>query len=213
VRRSRFRDQKGNFLGWGRLVRHGPHAFVSTLLRMGLDYRPQRPWISYSAAAEIERRLTRESRVLEFGSGMSTLWFARRAGEVFSVENDPKWYEKVRGILGRRGLDNVRCELRQDPQEYSSFPPDPGPGFDVILVDGRHRKSCVASSSRFLKPGGILYLDNSDMGHSDPSRDLRRAEQAALEFARSRSAQVTYFTDFAPTQFFVEQGLMVRLEG
>ena len=141
---------------------------------------------------------------------MSTLWFARRAGEVFSVEHEAGWHEKVRALLEKNGIGNVHCELREDAESYAAFPEEPGAGFDVILVDGRHRRACIEASARFLKPGGILYLDNSDMGYSDPSRDLRRAERAALDFAKSRGAEVTYFTDFAPTQFFVEQGLLIR---
>lgn len=83
-------------------------------------------------------------------------------------------------------------------------------GFDLIVVDGHQRSACMAHSTKLLKPGGILYLDNSDKHSSPAGGDTRLAESYALAFAEEKSADIIYLTDFAPTQLFVQQGLMIK---
>jgi hypothetical protein len=36
------------------------------------------------------------------------------------------------------------------------------------------------------------------------------AEKVLLDFAQSKGAEVTYYTDFCPCEFFVQQGMMVK---
>jgi hypothetical protein len=61
---------------------------------------------------------------------------------------------------------------------------------------------------------GIIYLDNSDKDSnlSYAKDNTREAERKLIEFAKSRGAELTYFSDFAPTAFFVQQGLMARFK-
>jgi len=44
-----------------------------------------------------------------------------------------------------------------------------------------------------------------------PDGDLRRAEAALLDAVRARGGSIRYFSDFSPTNFFVEQGALARL--
>lgn len=143
---------------------HTAPAVVTGFLHFCFGYNPELPWISYSAIKLLTRFLHKESRVLEFGSGMSTIWYAGHAGEVFSV-----------------------------------------------MVDGSHRSKCIAHAAKLLKPGGILYLDNSDKDSAGKGGDMRVAEELARSFAKGMKAQIRTFTDFAPTQFFVEQCMVVKL--
>lgn len=211
LRKSRLHDEKGNFVGLGRLLLHAPAAVATGLLRLTVDYRPPLPWISYSAINVLERFLTKSSRVLEFGSGMSTIWYARRAGEVCSVEDYKPWFDKVSDLLNREHIDNVKYHLAATPSAYSEFMADDPSGFDLIMIDGSIRSSCISHAAKMLRPGGIIYLDNSDKDSTSRGGDMRLAEKLVMQLASSRKATVTYFTDFAPTQFFVQQGLMVKL--
>lgn len=211
LRKSRLHDEKGNLIEFNRLVSHAPLALITGLLRLSIDYRPSVPWISYSAIDILEKHLTRSSRVLEFGSGMSTIWYAKHAGEVFSVDNYKPWFEKVNKILTKEKINNITYELKLEPDDYSRFYSDDKEGFDLIMVDGSYRSACVLHAAKMLKPGGILYLDNSDKNSDPAGGDMRIAEDIALKFAADQNAEISYFTDFAPTQLFVQQGLMIKL--
>jgi len=95
-RYPRWRDAKGNFCGWSRLIRNGSRALVTGLLRIAFDIRPILPWISYDAIRAIQSHLRPTSRVLEFGSGMSTIWYALHAGTVYSVEDNEAWFSRIK---------------------------------------------------------------------------------------------------------------------
>src|SRR4051812_39332685 len=71
----------------------------------------EKPWFSFGAIRYLENYLRPQHRVFEYGSGGSSFFFARRAGEVLSVENDPEWHRIVSGHIGQRGLKNLTCEL------------------------------------------------------------------------------------------------------
>lgn len=210
-RKSRLHDEKGNFIGWQKFFAHAPFAFSTGLLRLLVGYRPAIPWIAYDGIETLKNFLTKESRVLEFGSGMSTVWYAKHAREIYSVEDYRPWYEKVKGILAKNHLHNAHYHYADDSLDYQTFMSEDEEGFDLIMVDGSLRSACIASSTKLLKPGGILYLDNSDKHSESEGGDTRIAEDYALEFAHERKAEIAYFTDFAPTQLFCQQGLMIRL--
>ena len=202
-RKTRFHDQKGNRLS-ARALLYTPRVFVEAVLRSTLDFRPAQPWISYRAAKAIARHLRPDSRVLEFGAGMSTVWFARRAGSVLSLEADPAWFARVETLLRKHGLDNV--DLRQrTPATISDLHDVPDGTFDVVLVDGPSRAACVSAALPKLKPGGILYLDNTD----DPAEGS--AEAAVLAAVRQRGGESRYFTDYVPGQMTAVQGLLASL--
>lgn len=210
-RKSRLHDEKGNFVGFERLFLNCPKAIFSGILRILFDYRPGIPWISYSAIDELEVFLTKSSRVLEFGSGMSTIWYAKHAGEVYSVEDCKPWFEKVGNFIKKNNITNINLKFSSDLNSYSQFMENDPTGFDLIMVDGNYRSTCVNNAIKLVRPGGSFYLDNSDRGVTSNDTDTRRAEDIILQFAQEKNATVIYFTDFAPGTFFVQQGLMIKL--
>lgn len=211
-RRSRLHDEKGNRVDLKGLA-YAPRALGGALLRLAFNWRPALPWISYRAIADLNRIVDRDSVVAEFGSGMSTVWLARRARTVVSHEDCPAWHDKVVGILARHGLGNVELSLHTDPLRYASLDDVPGRQFDLILVDGSVRDRCMRTALARVRPGGVVYLDNSDK-ESDPARPrdlgVRDAEELLLEHARTRGGHLTYYVDFAPAQLFVSQGVAWR---
>ena len=60
---------------------------------------PIKYWLG--AIYELDILLCPSDCVLEFGSGGSTLFFARRCHEVYSYETDIDWHNSVRDILNR----------------------------------------------------------------------------------------------------------------
>lgn len=98
--KSRFHDEKGNLLDLGGFV-YLPHCLATTALRLMIGYRPVLPWLSYRAINFLDALLQPEWKMLEWGSGMSTLWFAQRVGNLTSIEDYEPWYEKVKPTLSK----------------------------------------------------------------------------------------------------------------
>lgn len=128
---------------------------------------PERPWIVPAAVGWLGRRIRRSWRVLELGSGRSTLWLARRAGSVTSFEDNEYWLAQVRERIAAAGLDNV--ELRELPVERiaDELAALPDSSLDLIVVDflespGATRVEAVRAAREKVRPGGYLLLDDSD---------------------------------------------------
>jgi len=205
--RSRFHDEKGNRLDLAGF-RYLPHCLVTTSLRVTTGRRPAVPWIGYRGLARIESLLRPTSRVLEFGSGMSTVWFAARCREVVSIENCPDWYATVQQLLRRRCIGNVDYRLAS-AEDYSRLDDLPDRLFDFILIDGIRRGACARAALRKLTPGGSIYLDNSDKYADTRDGDTRIAERTLLK-ATADAGDVEYFVDLVPTYLAVTQGMLVR---
>jgi precorrin-6B methylase 2 len=111
--------------------------------------------------------------VCEYGSGGSTVFFARRAKSVYSIEDNPKWYEWVTRRLKENSISNATLKLCTfdfknpvgfEKSEYLQAMPDDK--FDIIVVDGSEewtqvRPICFQKAEAHIKPGGILIVDDS----------------------------------------------------
>lgn len=201
---NRFRDMSGNPVPLPRLVRNAPLAITLGAARVLLGYRPQWPWLAYSGFRYLRKHLRPEARVLEYGSGQSTIWFAKHCSFIVSREADPDWFRRLEAELASAGLTaKTRYELHSDAEGFAGLSrADIEIGFDMILVDGAWRDVCVSAALPALRPGGILYLDNSDRG--GPAPDL------LLAFAAKDGCDVTRFTDFAVGGLHAQQGMAIR---
>src|SRR5688572_8562829 len=131
------------------------------------------PWFSYSAIDFLEEFLRPDMTVCEYGSGGSTVFFARRTRSVFSIEDNPKWCELVRRKIEQTALANITIKLCpfdfKNPVgfEHSDyFNAIPDEKFDVIVVDGSEewtqvRPICFQKAETRIKKGGIIVLDDS----------------------------------------------------
>jgi len=126
------------------------------------------PAMSDEAIAFMESIITKDSRVLEFGSGGSTIWFSRRARFIISFESRANWYDAVKKRLEMRSCKNV--DLRLDPDYFRRSYHDVEGKFDIILndsviwIDGKPtlaRLVCAASSYHLLNSGGYLIIDDA----------------------------------------------------
>lgn len=139
------------------------------------------PWWTYRAIDFLEEKwktFQAPISVFEWGSGASTLWLAKRADEIISVEHDPKWHAILQPFLQENS--NVTLLLKEPDEllldekyasrkirganfkNYVTAIQDYGKKFDVIVIDGRARSACLEISVNFLKDNGCIVLDNSD---------------------------------------------------
>jgi hypothetical protein len=138
-------------------------------------------WWSYPAMRRVEEFLAQrpDARIFEYGAGASTIWLAKRAGQVDSVEHDTQWAEFVREMLadtaGNAKLhavpptaataDTVIRSARVghtdlDFADYVSTIDQVGGPFDLIVVDGRARIDAFRRSLDHLAEGGVVVFDN-----------------------------------------------------
>lgn len=144
------------------------------------------PWWTYDAIEEIEKILETKpnATVFEYGSGASTVWLARRAKSVTSVEHHPDWHAHVRTKLETiDGLAPVDLRLvevdktrahddiylaQKEGEKGSSFEnyareiSNPsGQLYDIIVIDGRARSACLKHAVTALSQDGVIVFDNS----------------------------------------------------
>ncbi len=201
LRKTRLHNYQGERIDLAGL-RFLPACMYSKLWFMLTGRRPTVPWLGYRATLKIGSLLNPESTVLEFGSGMSTLWFARRCRRLVSIETDPAWHAEVIKRLARAGLRNADCHLMS--LDSCGKVTDPDESFDFALVDGCRRDVVVSVAVRKVKPGGFVYLDNCDV----PDAEHSSARSILLVAAKSAPE---YFTDFSPCLAMVTQGMLVSI--
>lgn len=133
--------------------------------------RQDAPWITMEAVGFLDQWLRPGDVGVEWGSGRSTLWLARRVSRLVSIEHNPQWYDKTSARLARMGLDNVEyvlAEVAQSEQGSADHPyvaaalKAPKEGVDFVFIDGVLRDHCASLALKLLKPGGLLIIDNVD---------------------------------------------------
>ena len=75
--------------------------------------RADEPWITFHALDWLHRTVRPSMRVAEFGSGASTLYWAKRVREVVAVEHHPKWHAHLSEVLADERVDNCRYILAE----------------------------------------------------------------------------------------------------
>ncbi|MGV3686052.1 MAG: FkbM family methyltransferase [Daejeonella sp.] len=151
----------------GYLTEIGWFKAFNTHSPVGSDGDPI-PWVTYSFIDFIAERIKKEHTVFEFGSGNSTLYYAKRAKKVVSVEHDKDWFNKISSGKPANS-DMVFCEL-QTNGDYSKMPASMGQKFDIIIVDGRDRVNCCYHSIPALGETGVVVLDDSERAKYNDAR-------------------------------------------
>ena len=152
--------------------------YVADRVRLAVHQRlhPDAPWLTAEATAMLEAWLQPSHVGVEWGSGRSTRWFARRVRHLTSVEHHPQWHALVSAELAEDGLTNVDDRLlpcepeRVETPEWiatmfaspyvrvaDAFAPR---SLDFALVDGMYRSACALAVLPKLRSGALLIVDN-----------------------------------------------------
>jgi predicted O-methyltransferase YrrM len=132
------------------------------------------PWVTYAFIDFIKPRLNNTLSVFEYGSGSSTIFYARRVRKVISVEHDRSWYNKIVNVKPLNA-EMIFTELHPNG-EYSKKAASLPEKFDIIIVDGRDRVNCCKHSVKALSPTGVLVLDDSERSHYLEARTYLKHE-------------------------------------
>ncbi len=121
--------------------------------------------------------------MFEWGSGGSTLFFTKRVKKIISIEHNPEWYHRISELLKNSNILNCEYFLKElgpaspdipeeyrlagrkrlglDTREYVQVIDNtPDEYFDLVVVDGRQRTTCVKHALPKIKQGGYLLVDD-----------------------------------------------------
>ncbi len=116
------------------------------------------PWYTYPAIEYLSQFDYSDKNVFEYGSGFSSLFWARRARQVISLEDNQVWFKKWQNEM----KSNLIIRLETDLTAYVNSIFESGNKYDVIAIDGKWRSECAQAAVKALKNGGFIILDDSD---------------------------------------------------
>jgi hypothetical protein len=187
------------------------------------------PWLNLPAIQYLKDNITPAFKIYEYGGGGSTLFFCARAVEVVTVEDHQAWFATLTQTIQNKSytnwkgrfispetVDGNQSRSHENPADFKSgakglehlsfekyaksihdFPAD---YFDLVLVDGRARPSCIQEAIPHLKSGGLLVVDNTERPYYlGPFRSI-----LALEYEKVLEVQapVYYTPDFTITSIY-----------
>lgn len=150
------------------------------------------PWLNFDVTDFLKKWLRKDMTVFEYGSGSSTIFFANRTKLVVSIEHDEHWFNKMNKHFLKNQFNNINYKLilpeinnsqdedmdYKNPFDYFSSDSNyafnnfeayaksicdyPDESFDLIVIDGRSRPSCIFHAIPKLKKGGYLLVDNTE---------------------------------------------------
>lgn len=150
------------------------------------------PWVTYSFIDFIKTRLNADLTIFEYGSGSSTLFYAKNVKKVVSVEHDEAWYNKISKSKPQNS-EMIFTPLERGG-EYSKKAANLAQKFDLIIVDGRDRVNCCKNSITALSPTGVIVLDDSE----------RKDYEEAIVFLKKEGFKELPFTGISPGLFYLK---------
>ena len=140
------------------------------------------PWINYSVIQFLHHYINPKMQILEFGAGGSSIFFLNRGVNLFSIEHEEIWIDKVKKRVPLSEFARWSPNLVLPRERNFSIPnvddylaplkKISDGSIDIVFVDGRHRVASIMRSMNLLKDGGIIILDNSDRTHYEDAFKL-----------------------------------------
>lgn len=123
------------------------------------------PWLTHPALDVIKGWDLSDKKLLEWGSGLGTIWWADKCKHVVSIEANGQWFADVNERLIENKLnhkvDLIYRNCNEGDQTKIDFYTDVPEWYkpDIIVVDGILRYECVLKALTFDRPL-TLIVDN-----------------------------------------------------
>ncbi|HPD56835.1 MAG TPA: hypothetical protein P5294_06675 [Smithellaceae bacterium] len=136
-----------------------------------LALHPDMPWLTPDANKILSLWLKKTDVGFEYGSGRSTLWFAKRVRHLISVEHNLFWFKKINKFLSEKNIDNVAYYYHPVVDTVSAKDRDyvnrigiiKNESMDFVLIDGICRDFCARKAIDAVRPGGLLIIDDAHL--------------------------------------------------
>lgn len=134
----------------------------SNSLRTNYKYKSDEeiiPWMTYPFLDYIKNLDLTDKKIFEYGSGFSTVFWAKNAKHVVSVEDYELWFDKMNKMMP----ENSALILRTDKDKFIESINESEKEYDIIVLDGNgFRYECALASIDKLASGGMIVLDDAD---------------------------------------------------
>lgn len=164
--------------GWFRSFRSGKS--------IDLDGKPL-PWMTYAAISLMDERLPADALVFEYGSGLGTHWWAKRAKKVVAVEHSLNWIDKIKPEIP----ENVELLYRELDAGYAESVSEQDNLYDLLIIDGQIRLECCRYSVKKISERGVIIFDDSE----------RKKHRESLEFLKQNGFRQLRLPGFSPIEF------------
>lgn len=134
------------------------------------------PWYTYPAIEYLNQLDLSNKLIFEWGSGNSSIYFAKRSKQVISIEDNEEWYKKNQN---KKSFNQEIVFTSEDM--YISYISNFEKKFDIIIIDGKYRSECAKAAPNHLAEGGIIILDNSDW-YKNTAKYLRAQNYIQVDF-------------------------------
>ena len=139
-------------------VKYG--QFKSIINKSAVDrYGGPIPWYCYPAIEFLDQFDFSKKKILEFGSGNSTIWWAKKCKQIISIEHDEKYFK----YINDKNIKNLKLRLFKERQNYINQ--KELTDSDVVIIDGNFRKetilNVIKNSNKIKKNNIMIIIDNS----------------------------------------------------
>ena len=135
------------------------------------------PWLTYPFIDFIGDRLDATMDLFEYGAGNSSIYYAGKVKSVTSIEHSSEWYKIIKSN-DKFNYTNLNIRLVEAPPKllkegyhemaftddinaYVKSVTDTDAKYDIIVVDGLFRNSCIMECLPSLTGRGVVFLDNT----------------------------------------------------
>ena len=114
-----------------------------------------------------------DSKVFEYGTGYSTIWWQNKNVDYYAVEDNKQWHDMIE--------DKTNIEYKPGHHKYIESIYKYDFKFDVIVIDGVVRFDCIKPALERIKDDGIIIFDNTDW-HKSSKEQLDRSDLIPIHF-------------------------------
>lgn len=169
------------------------------------------PWLTNGANNWLEKNLKPDFEVFEYGSGASTVYFSKKVKSVVSVEHNLEFNRKysdnvtllmvdlkeIQTVLNYHHDNYITTDAtykNKSFEDYVKIIESLGSQkFDLILIDGRSRASCIKHSINRIKTGGYIILDDAEREEYQKAKEVYLNHYLSESFADGSKVTTIWF--------------------
>ena len=120
-----------------------------------------------------------DSKVFEYGTGYSTIWWQNKNVDYHAVEDNKQWHDMIE--------DKTNIEYKPGHHKYIESIYKYDFKFDVIVIDGVVRFDCIKPALEKIKDDGIIIFDNTDWHKDSKEERFIQIGNLIVQFRRQAS--------------------------